>query len=118
MDAAVIEKLREVFAPDEMRQRLDLTGTSLVHYCSAETAMRIIKNGEIWLRNVRVMNDVMEIEHGFQLLQRSFQSGEEDSPLDHGIRAVGAALDEVLPGVSTAAIHQFDLRLEALRHDT
>lgn len=38
------------------------------HYTNADTAYKIIKNQEIWLRNVALMNDYMEFEHGKKLL--------------------------------------------------
>ncbi|WP_343116801.1 DUF2971 domain-containing protein [Ostreiculturibacter nitratireducens] len=34
------------------------------HYTSAENALKIIKNNEVWLRNSNVMNDFSEIQHG------------------------------------------------------
>lgn len=40
-----------------------------VHYTSAENGINIIKNKEIWLRNVRCMNDFSEVEHGMSVLQ-------------------------------------------------
>lgn len=46
----------------------------LIYYTSAETAMNILKNEEIWFRNASVMNDYMEIQHGFELLQHAFSS--------------------------------------------
>ena len=37
---------------------------NFVHYTNANTAYKIIKNEEIWLRNVRGMNDYREIDYG------------------------------------------------------
>lgn len=35
-----------------------------VHYTSAEAAIKIINNEEIWLRNATAMNDYLEVEYG------------------------------------------------------
>ena len=45
-----------------------------VHYTSAETAMSIIKNQEIWLRNSSAMNDYSEIAYGEALFRDVFYS--------------------------------------------
>lgn len=39
-------------------------GRQFVHYTSAEAALSIINNKEIWLRNSAAMNDYSEIAHG------------------------------------------------------
>lgn len=118
MEAADEMKARAIFATEEVRQRFDLTGKRLVHYTSAENAMRILKNGEFWLRNVRAMNDFMEVEHGFGMLARSLRGGDENSPLEHGLQAVGAALDQIFPGMATNAIQEFARRLNAIGQQT
>lgn len=42
---------------------------NFAHYTSAETAFKIFKNEEVWLRSPSYMNDVKEIEHGVILCE-------------------------------------------------
>jgi Protein of unknown function (DUF2971) len=44
-----------------------------VHYTTADTAMRIFENQQIWMRKSSCMNDFMEIEHGFECLNLAYK---------------------------------------------
>ncbi|WJR68132.1 DUF2971 domain-containing protein [Neorhizobium sp. CSC1952] len=44
-----------------------------VHYTSADTALKIIQNEEVWMRKSTCMNDFNEIEHGFNCLSRAYK---------------------------------------------
>lgn len=48
-----------------------------VYYTSAETAMRILRNGEIWMRKSHLMNDYREVEHGFDCLNETYKKNKE-----------------------------------------
>lgn len=58
------------------------TGARLVHYTSADTAMRIIQGScdpdptgsFLWLRNTRLMNDTQEIAHGLSMMRQTFST--------------------------------------------
>ncbi len=52
----------------------DPANTSFAHYTTAEAAMKIIRSGEIWLRNVRVMNDYSEVVYGLDLMANAWHS--------------------------------------------
>jgi hypothetical protein len=54
-------------------EKLGINGR-LVHYSSADAAIAILQNKEIWLRNTTVMNDFMEVEHGLTSLAAAFKS--------------------------------------------
>jgi len=41
-----------------------LNNSRFVHYTSAETAVSILRNKEIWLRKVACMNDLSEVQYG------------------------------------------------------
>lgn len=112
-------KLRNIFAPHEGQRRESLlkNGRKLIHYTSAANAVSIIRNNNVWMRNVRCMNDFMEVEHGFQLLQRSF-SPPIDSETEKGLRAVAAAIDEIFSGLSEETIKLFEGWLPTLRNKT
>lgn len=45
-----------------------------VHYTSAEVAMSIITNNEIWMRNSTCMNDFSEVEYGLNCLRNAYMS--------------------------------------------
>ena len=61
------QDLNEIFFPHHIRQlkRVEKNKTNFVHYTNAETTFKLIKNQEIWLRNVAVMNDYREFELDF-----------------------------------------------------
>ena len=48
-----------------------------VYYTTAETAMRIVRNGEIWMRKSHQMNDFREIEHGFDCLNSAYKNSSQ-----------------------------------------
>lgn len=54
-------------------EQLGINGR-LVHYSSADAAMAILQNTEIWMRNTTVMNDFTEVEHGLNALADAFKS--------------------------------------------
>jgi hypothetical protein len=58
--------LYSIFQPGEIQRRLDfdLNNGSFVHYCSADTACKIIDSNCVWLRDVALMNDYSEFEYG------------------------------------------------------
>ena len=39
-----------------------------VHYTTADTAIKIIRSKEVWMRKATSMNDFMEIQHGLDCL--------------------------------------------------
>lgn len=75
--------LNEIFFPHHNRQlkRVENEEINFVHYTNADTAFKIIKNQEIWLRNVAVMNDFREFEHGKECLVKLLDDSEEGQAL-------------------------------------
>lgn len=112
-------KLREIFAPHESRRRDHLIKNNLrlIHYTSAAAAVSVIRNRAVWMRNVRCMNDFMEVEHGFQLMQRSFVPPIDDEA-EKGLRTVATALDSVFPELSKESFDWFNGWLFELRNKT
>lgn len=47
---------------------------NFAHYTSAETAFKIIKNQEVWFRNVSMLNDFSEVQYGMKFLKEYFMS--------------------------------------------
>ena len=70
------EKFYEIFQPrySESLRKLTDEQSRFVYYTNAETALKIIRNKEIWFRNAAVMNDFSEISYGLSLTKRVFAS--------------------------------------------
>jgi hypothetical protein len=87
------------------------SATPFVHYTTADTAMRIIRNKTFWLRNATCMNDYSEVEHGSAKVIEFF-----------GNDATGGKfweqIDAVHPGLSAAIKKNFDDGLTDLRANT
>lgn len=64
-------RLASIFLPRywERVERLKFSGNKLAHYTSAATALSILKNHEIWMRNTRCMNDFLEVKYGINLFK-------------------------------------------------
>lgn len=73
----------EIFFPHHNQQlkRVINDEINFVHYTNADTAFKIIKNEEIWLRNVAVMNDFREFEHGKECLINLIDNSDEGQSL-------------------------------------
>lgn len=65
----------QLFHPYAFKRMYDAVSNSarFVHYTSADTAIKIIQNEEVWMRKSTCMNDFNEIEHGFACLQRAYR---------------------------------------------
>lgn len=105
MTVDVEQVLEEIFFPDEDGQRASFRSGAkrFAYYTSADTAIKIIENGEIWLRNATVMNDFLEIEHGHRCIDALWAGsvGERLRRLIEEINPGGAArLWSLLTGVS------------------
>jgi hypothetical protein len=63
-------KIAEIFHPyslNETRKAIN-SNQRFVHYTSADTAIKIIKNEEVWMRNSFCMNDFLELQYGYDCL--------------------------------------------------
>lgn len=77
LDEAAL-KFNEIFNPGLIEQSVAVAaeGKRFVYYTSADTAMKVLCNQELWFRNAIVMNDFSEISYGLELI-RSVFSGPE-----------------------------------------
>jgi hypothetical protein len=108
-----LERLQKVFLPYHLDRRTAFQSTSnprFVHYTTAETASCIIQNKEFWMRSTSVMNDVSEVEHGFDCLNQAYKS-------DAG-SLLRLALDEMFTGLSQETLDLFNAWLPGIRQDT
>ena len=71
-----LQKPMEIFFPVLAESSVPLLAGKLrfVHYTNAETAMEIIRNREVWMRNSNIMNDFSEIEYGMVCLNEAYKS--------------------------------------------
>jgi hypothetical protein len=81
MDDKTLElgkKLRSIVMADVTARRDEAIDkqSRFVHYTSAENAMKIIRGREVWLRDVRCMNDYSEIHLGYSRLRQYFAKDE------------------------------------------
>lgn len=70
------DALSNIFTPKHRANynRLRNENGKLVHYTSAEIAMRIIQDEKVWMRRTTTMNDYSEVEHGYHGLSSALQS--------------------------------------------
>lgn len=80
-----------------------------VHYTNADTALRIFRNREVWLRKSSCMNDFMEIEHGLNCLNAAMQA--------HG-DAIKSLFNGMFPGFHEKLIGLLNEWLPKFRSET
>jgi len=68
------KKFTEIFTPGLLEKTLEVEkqNTRFVYYTTADTAMKLLKNRELWFRNVTVMNDFSEISYGLEMTRKTF----------------------------------------------
>lgn len=100
-----------IFHPYMLRrfQHASKSNAKFVHYTTADTAMRIFENEQIWLRNTSCMNDFMEIEHGFSCLNAAYKKHHE---------LVKTSLGTLFSGIAEKLEKKFNEWLPHFRTDT
>jgi len=70
------DQISEIFFPHATREanKAREHGIRFVHYSTADTAVKMLKYGEIWMRSASLMNDFMEIEHGWKCVESALKS--------------------------------------------
>jgi hypothetical protein len=66
----------KVFYPytwQKMSPMLNGQKQRFVHYTSADAAMSMIRNKEVWMRKASMMNDFSEVEYGIELIIKSYK---------------------------------------------
>jgi hypothetical protein len=66
-------KFQEIFFP-KSKNFQESNEHGFVYYTNADTAVKIIRNQEIWMRKASMMNDFAEIQHGFDIMKEYFES--------------------------------------------
>jgi hypothetical protein len=96
------QKLEMMLFPYSTRIKQAIFGRRgrLVHYTTAESAIKIIRSNTVWMRNIRTMSDFSEVEYGHQLLMQSFLNDRDGSRfLD--------ALNQVKTGLAQEVLDKF-----------
>lgn len=70
------DRLTHIFFPhiEHKKQEVMSAGCRFVYYTTADTATKILKSRQIWLRNTAVMNDYSEVQYGFQCLNDAYKT--------------------------------------------
>lgn len=67
-------KFNEIFLPEfyTKTRKMAEGGQRFAYYTTADTALKILKNKELWLRHSTVVNDFSEISYGIELIRKTF----------------------------------------------
>lgn len=100
-------KFNEIFQPGLLEEysAVEAEQKRFVYYTSADTAMKVLRNRELWFRNAKVMNDFSEISYGLGLIRVVF-SGPE-----------GKRFREAVEGIFPGTIKKADELLSGWEHD-
>jgi hypothetical protein len=105
-------RIQQIFFPHGLSEWKRVRGNPfrLAYYTTAETAFRILKNHEIWMRNTMTMNDSMEVEHGLKCLVEAYQSQYGNSFKE--------ALNSCFQGLADEVGRRFDAWAPGMLRDT
>jgi len=108
-----LQKLFSLFCPDYFERKELVTESEyrFVQYTSAQAAMSIIENQEVWLRNTQCMNDFSEVEHGIACLSEAFKSEEVGQIFKN-------SLEKLFPGIIEKFVKLFDSWIPYIRNDS
>lgn len=97
----------EIFQPDYLGKLLQVSknNSRFAYYTTADTAIKVIRNCELWFRNATVMNDFSEISYGLGLIQDTFSG------------PVGKRFREAVEDIFEGTISQVEELLKGWMHD-
>ena len=102
-DFELQRRVAEIFFPVATKQGDAIYGNAnvarFVHYTSAESALSIIRNKCLWMRNTTCMADYREVEHGFEIFGRVFLSLEKGEPFRQALEACAPGCAEMATGL-------------------
>lgn len=100
-------KYNQIFCPGLLEEVMSVASEHkrFVYYTSAETALKVLRNQELWFRNATVMNDYSEISYGLNLIRTVF-AGEE-----------GARFREAIDDIFLGTIAQVEELLDGWERD-
>jgi hypothetical protein len=103
---ATFDKLDKIFLPEANRQlqkwfKATQKSARLVHYTTADGALKIINSKHFWMRNTNLMADYREVQHGFSIFQNFFANEAKRNRFTQ-------VLDSCSTGVAVEALRVFD----------
>ena len=111
-------RLGKILMPYAMEQRKaffekvpNQSYARLIHYTTAEAALKIINSKRFWMRNTNCMADYREVQHGIDILARYFADPAK-------LKAFTEALDDCARGVAQQAIQTFNASWNDIRFNT
>lgn len=106
LDDATV-KFNQIFQPGLIEKLMAIVNEQkrFVYYTSADTAMKVLRNKELWFRNATVMNDFSEISYGLDLIRAVFSGSE------------GERFREAVEGIFPGTIKEADELLAGWEHD-
>jgi len=98
------DRLSYIFTGHHAQRLFDIfrDGRKLIHYTSAENALNVFRSRQMWMRNVRVMNDLHEVTHGVSMVMSTLNALKfaTKTPIETGLAAVVREVDEIFPGLA------------------
>lgn len=103
---------RAVFFPYMAQKRIEFQSKrrSFIYYTTAATALKALRNREIWMRLTGVMNDHSEVQHGINCLNTALASA-SGQQLEN-------SLNGCFPGLYQEVINQFTQWVPGIFADT
>jgi hypothetical protein len=103
------KRLRALFFDFSIKRQqiAERVGQRFVYYTSADTALKILDNGEIWMRSASVMNDASEIRYGMHCLDVALRGGGDHRLIDVLDAAHAGLVSETINQVRQAASAMF-----------
>ena len=108
-DREMAVSIFSAYVNDRQREAIE-KNIRFVYYTSGETALKIIQNKEIWMRNVTCMKDYAEVKYGVECLRTAYVS-EAGKEFKH-------SLDNLYEGFSGRFEKLFDSWLPHFSFDT
>ncbi len=82
-------QVMQIFFPFQLQTQIEALQQNkrFVHYTTAECALQIFQNKQVWMRQISCMNDYQEVEHGLVLLLNEYkrERGERFKALINGL---------------------------------
>ena len=102
-----INALAGIFLPGNIEKFavVESNNKKFACYTTADTAMKIIENEEIWLRNATVMNDFSEIAYGLALMTRALSGPSGDIISTAANKVFHGVMNKVIPLLSELERH-------------
>lgn len=106
------KKFNDIFVPGLMEriQRVQTEKQRFAYYTSADTAIKIIRLSELWLRNATAMNDFTEVSYGLEFVRSAIY--DEDGEFFR------SSVEDIFPGTISKVVEQLNGWVADWQHET